>query len=246
MSIIITLSSGTPYFNPFFKYVKYSYPTTHSSFINHVPVAYNTYIPSYAQPIYETPQQTPYISDLISLPTINILAQAPHNIGKSFTVVPMLVVPEENLNILSNAQIVSVSKKKPTLTVRTNNENILHCTPGVRIVLENPIVAYNLKTSIIFPSEMSISHDNIRIPIRVGAVIAPVSQETYVSEESPVTIHVVYAIPTKPMEVDYVNNERDVVIDTNKQAVIVENYEGQNFTVAAVEDDSELGNIIFI
>lgn len=243
MSIIITLSSGTPYFNPFFKYVKYSYPTSHSSFINHVPVAYNTYIPSYAQPICETPQPTPYISDLISLPTINILAQAPHNIGKSFTVVPMLVVPEENLNILSNAQIVSVSKKKPTLTVRTNNENILHCTPGVRIALENPIVAYNLKTSIIFPSEMSISHDNIRIPIRVGAVIAPVSQETYVSEESPVTIHVVYAIPTKPMEVDYVNNERDVLIDTNKQAVIVENYEGQNFTVAAVEDDSELGNI---
>lgn len=166
----------------------------------------------------------------------------------------MLAVPEDNLNMISNAHIVTVSKQKPTMVIKTDT-NLMQCTPAVKIILEQPIIIYNFKTPILFPSEMTIQHDNIRIPIRVGAVIAPIGPEVVVSEDSPVSIQIVYAIPTKPVKVDYVNNEKDVMVDSEAQAVIVSN-ESENEqkvpdlnypvveAVVSENEDEELGEIM--
>lgn len=242
-------------FNPFYKLFRYnSYPAasyyTRSNYANHVPVYSNPYVsvlPQYSEPSVIAS----YVSHSAN-PSFNVLAELPYSIEKSFTVVPMLIVAEDNLNMISNAHIVTVSKKKPTMVIKTD-KNVMQCTPAVKIVLETPIVVYNLKTPILFPSDMTILHDNVRIPIRVGAVIAPISAETQVGEESPVSIQVVYAIPTKPIKVDYVNNE-DVTVVPDTQAVIV-NSEPEdeqivpvlNFPTAEAEpvisenEDDELG-----
>lgn len=201
-----------------------------------------------------------YVVHSNAIPSINVLAEVPYSIENSFTVVPMLVIPEDSLNMVNNAHIVTVSKKKPTMIIKTD-KNVMQCTPAVKIVLETPIVVHTFKTPILFPSEMTILHDNIRIPIRVGAVIAPIPPEIQVSDDSPVSIQVVYAIPTKPIKVDYVNNDKDVIIDTNAQAVIVDNNEHidtelkvpvLNFPSAeaepvfSVNEDEELGKCLSI
>lgn len=226
--IIASCYSASAYqqiFNPYYNLFRYSYPTYYNSlggsYASHVPIYSNSYVssvPQYSGPIAS------YINHPNTNPTFNVLAELPASIEKSFTVVPMLVVSEDNLNMISNAHIVTVSKKKPTMVIKTD-KNVIQCTPAVKIILQTPIIVYNLKTSVLFPTEMTIVHDNVVIPIRVGAVIAPISAEIQVSEDTPVSIEIVYAIPTKPIKVDYVNNEKDVVVDPDAQAVIVDNNE---------------------
>lgn len=257
----ISTTNGYQYlFNPFYKLFRYNtYPSTypatsyyqHSNYANHVPVYSNQqYVSSIPQ--YTAPQVVaPYVQHT----SFNVLAEVPFSIEKSFTVVPMLVVPEDSLNMVSNAHIVTVSKQKPTMVIKTDS-NLMQCTPAVKIILEQPIIVYNFKTPILFPSEMTIQHDNIQIPIRVGAVIAPISPDIVVSEDSPVTIQIVYAIPTKPVKVDYVNNEKDVYVDPEAQAVIVSNEPNQQKlpgfpisepeAVVAENEDDELGNYMIV
>lgn len=49
-------------------------------------------------------------------------------------------------------------------------------------------------------------------------------KNTFVSLQSPVAIKVVYAIPTRPVHVDYVNNE-DAIFVPDSEAVVVESEE---------------------
>lgn len=91
----------------------------------------------------------------------------------------------------------------------------------------------------------------------MGNVVVPVSQSTFVSAETPVYVKVVYAIPTEPIVVDYVNNNKDVVVRPDTDAVIVESEDvlpPKNVTiinfpdaigepvVTVDEEDDELGN----
>lgn len=239
------------FFNPFVKVVRYTYPfntpyyngNSNPNYANHIPVtSYNPYIPAYSQQLI---QQSEYDAHLNTLPTINILVQKPYSIEKTFTVVPMLVIPQDSLNMISNGVVINVSKKKPLVTLKTNSRDTIQCTPAVKIILDVPLTVYNVKTSIMFPSQMSIIQENKHIPIKVGALLIPVAQDIVATEETPISVHEVYAIPTKPMQVggDYVNNDKDVIIDNNSQSVIVESgEEGQ--TTPAIEDDedTELGN----
>lgn len=264
ISIITFISTSNGHylfnnFNPFYKLFRYNtYPSTsyytRTNYANHAPIYSNRYqISSVPQYVEQHPQ---VIASYVQHSAFNVLAEVPYSIEKSFTVVPMIIVPEDSLNMVNNAHIVTMSQKKPTMVVKTD-KNVMQCTPAVKIILEQPIVVYNLKTPILFPSEMTIQHDSIKIPIRVGAVIAPIGPEIIVSEESPVTIQIVYAIPTKPVKVDhvkvdYVNNEKDVVVDPEAQAVIVEQPDEQkvpvlNFPTMEAEpvvsenEDDELG-----
>lgn len=153
---------------------------------------------------------------------------------------------------------MGASKQQPTLVVRVQNNRLMQCTPAVKIVLEEPLVVYSLRSSIVFPSDVSIRFGNFRIPIRVGAVIAPIAQDTYVSAETPVYLKVVYAVSTRPLNVDYVNNVKDVVVTPDTDAVVVEseppiNLPPKNITilnfpetigepsVSVDEEDEELG-----
>lgn len=267
----IVSSNGHYLFNPFYKLFRYNtYPSTsyytRTNYANHVPIYNNRYVSQIHQypatlQQYAEPQPQ-IIASYVHHPSFNVLAEVPYSIEKTFTVVPMIIVPEDSLNMVNNAHIVTMSKQKPTMVIKTD-KNVMQCTPAVKIVLEQPIIVYNFKTPILFPSEMTIQHDNIKIPIRVGAVIAPIGPEVVVSEETPVTIQIVYAIPTKPVKmdnkVDYVNNEKDVVVDPEAQAVIVSNEPNEqneqkvpvlNFPSAEAEpvvsenEDDELGKLI--
>lgn len=247
--------------NPYYKLLRYpTYPayfnSIGSNYANHVPLYNSPYVSTLPQFLGTDPIAS-YVTQSTAVSTLNVLAEVPYSIEKSFTVVPMLLVSQDSLNMVSNAHIINVSKKKPTMVIKTD-KNVLQCTPAVKIVLQQPIIVYSFKTPILFPSEMTIVHDNVRIPIRVGAVIAPIAPEIHVSEEAPVSIEVVYAIPTKPIKFDYVNNNKDVVIDTNAQAVIVDNAEHaeeelkvpvlhfptvEAEPIITVNEDEELGKI---
>uniref|UniRef100_A0A1Y1MAT3 Uncharacterized protein n=2 Tax=Photinus pyralis TaxID=7054 RepID=A0A1Y1MAT3_PHOPY len=149
----------------------------------------------------------------------------PYSINKTFTVVPMVAVAQETINFLSNALIIQVSRERPTMTIKNEQDALIECTPAVKILLDQPLTIYSLQTSIIFPTDIKIEHKGFKIPIHVGAVFAPLSQDTYVSPETPVNVNVVYAIPTKPFTIDYVNNDKDVIVNADNQAVIVEDHQ---------------------
>lgn len=162
------------------------------------------------------------------------------------------------------------TKTRPILTVQTNKNVNLQCTPAVRVVLQQPIVVTTISSQVLFPAEMSVIYNQLRVPIKVGAVIAPVLPDFEVSPDSPLSIRVVYAIPalpeedeetteisiekdvelnkplnpkpsndskvestttekpTSPAAADYVNNDKDVTVDKETQAVIVESAEDED------------------
>ncbi|CAH1957135.1 unnamed protein product [Acanthoscelides obtectus] len=156
---------------------------------------------------------------------MTVLAEVPHSVSTKFSVVPMTLMSKDDMKAVSNdVQIMNASKDKPVLIVKTKKNNLVQCTPAVRIQLDKPLVVYSLKSSIVFPSEIEIVHKRYKIPVKVGAVMAPVAPETYVSLQTPVTVKVVYAIPTEPVSIDYINNE-DAIIVPETEAVIVESEE---------------------
>lgn len=218
LTILTTVSSYSIY-NPYNSgYTPYQNPLTSYS-QHHGP--YNQYLPSYNNDLVQDRVAAAYLATPDVLPNLNLLAEVPFSISNKFTVVPMLLMAKENMKMVSQAHIMGVSTTKPVMTIKTKQDSLLQCTPAVRIVLDKPIVVYSLKTSVLFPSEVQIVHERYMIPIKVGAVIAPIQQTTFVSADTPTAIKVVYAVPTRPVTLDYVNNQ-DAVFMPETEAVVVE------------------------
>ncbi|XP_017785324.1 PREDICTED: uncharacterized protein LOC108568634 [Nicrophorus vespilloides] len=221
---LFLLSATNAYlYNPYYRFFRYHEPYYGLTYANpylHHDNALNSYS-----------DQSNYLY------TLNVLAEVPHEIKNDFTVVPLLVVAQESMKMINDGDIMGVSQNLPMMTVKTKDEKTVQCSPAVKITLKKPIFVYTLKSTIVFPSEIGIVHGDYRIPITVGAVIAPIPQTTYVSLETPARIEVVYAVPTSPITLDYINNS-DVVSDDG-QAVVVESapdYEPQNITIINFPD----------
>ncbi|XP_066258683.1 uncharacterized protein [Euwallacea similis] len=165
-------------------------------------------------------------------PTLNIMAELPYTISKQFSVIPMFIVPKDALNLASKASI-----ERPVMMIKSKINGSIECTPAVRMVLERPILVGSLKSDILFPSEVQIINEGIKIPIKIGAVVAPVISETAVSPEAPLSIRVVYAVPTKPIKItitiEQLNDKPENVENTD--AVVVPAQEA-----VVVESESEL------
>ncbi|XP_044751415.1 uncharacterized protein LOC123311469 [Coccinella septempunctata] len=235
VALYSTTTSSHPYFdgfsrNPFNQgYGLFNYA-------NQIP--YNTYLPSFPEPdltFYQSQHQT-----------LNLIAETPQVIGTTFSIVPMFAIPRDNVNMVSSADILGVSQKKPMLTIRTESNSLLQCVPGVRIELEQPMWIYALKkTSIVFPSEILIYHGGYRIPLKVGAVLAPVTQDSFFFNQVPVEVRVVYAVPvpSKPIRVETVTTTQQVqntVFETvDNQAVVVDanEFEGGQGNISGVFDN---------
>lgn len=113
------------------------------------------------------------------------------------------------------------------MTVKTDQHQLIQCTPAVRIILDKPILLNSLESNTVFPTEVEILYESYRIPIEVGAVLAPIPQNVFVSPETPYPVGEVYAIPVKPLVIDYVNHDKDVIVSDDTQAVIVDGNEQQ-------------------
>lgn len=258
------VSNVTPnpyqYNNPFYKFLSYNSPY-YNSFGSY---GGNAFAPTYSQiPFEDNNNINSFGNNPNLVPSLNILPEAARTISTRFTVVPLVVVSKETMTVVNGAEIVGVSKQQPTMVITTFNNRILQCTPAVKIVLDEPLVIYSLKNSIPFPSEILVRHGNYRIPIRVGAVIAPIGQNTYVSADTPVYLKIVYAISTTPLNVDYINNVKDVAVPPDTDTVVVENEPAlplppKNVTilnfpetigepsVSVDEEDEELGKLLLL
>lgn len=215
-SSVLAVSPAPYLYNPYFNVLKFNTPY-YNAF-----GGYGNAINSYHPVVSRYPEIIP-VPGYSKPPTLNILAEEPAVISNKFTVVPLMVVAKENTNLIPNtAQIMGVSKRKPIITVKTTENSLMQCTPAVKIILDEPITVISLKSKILFPSEIVIRHQNYKIPIPIGTVIVPISQNTYVSAETPVYVKEVYAIPNVAIVVDYVNNIKDVVVKPETDAVIVE------------------------
>ncbi|KAL3281303.1 hypothetical protein HHI36_004514 [Cryptolaemus montrouzieri] len=185
-------------------------------------VPYNTYIPSFPEP-----DLTFYLSQHQPL---NLIAETPQVIGSTFSILPMLAIPKDNVNMISGANILGVSQKKPFMTIKTESNSFMQCIPGVRIELEQPMWIYaTKKTSIVFPSEVLIYHGGYRIPLRVGAVLAPVSHNSFFYNEIPVEVRVVYAVPvpSRPITIESITQSQEIyntILEhtVDNQAVVVD------------------------
>lgn len=246
------------YNNPFYKFLGYNSPYYNSL----GSYGGNAFGPTYSQiPFEDNNNINSFTNNPNLVPSLNILPEVPRTISTRFTVVPMVVVSKETMTMVNRAEIMGVSKQQPTMVIRTPDNRIMQCTPAVKIVLDEPLVVYSLKSSILFPSDILIRHGNYRIPIRVGTVIAPIGQNTYVSAETPVYLKIVYAVSTTPLNVDYINNVKDVAVPPNTDTVVVENEPAlplppKNVTilnfpetigepsVSVDEEDDELGKLL--
>lgn len=119
-------------------------------------------MPTFSNELIEDRVAAAYLAAPDVLPTFNVLAELPYSIGNKFTVVPMLLMSKENMNMIPNGDIVNVSKNKPVMTIKDGTQKPVQCTPAVRIVLEKPIMVYSLKTSVLFPSEVRDIPRNIQ------------------------------------------------------------------------------------
>lgn len=201
--VSVTSTPSPHLYNPFFNFFKFPIPYYHNAAESYVPVPVDN--------IFQDESLVSYLSQPNDLPNLNVLTEVPYLIKNTFTVVPMLLVSKENINFVSNAKIMGTSDRKPLMIVKTEQNSLLQCTPAVKVNLESPIIVYSLKTSIVFPSEIEIVYEGYRIPIKIGAVMAPIPQDTFVSTETPVSINVVYAVPTKPVHVDFFSNGVNIV-----------------------------------
>lgn len=124
------------------------------------------------------------------------LLQFPSNNCKMFAIIfrfsalPLFVVSTNTLNMVSEGYISPISKAQPVGANEAKIKNSIESTPVVKMVLERPIIVGNLKTDVLFPSEVQIIHQGVKVPLRIGAVIAPVLPDTIVSPESPISIQV--------------------------------------------------------
>ncbi|KAL1497187.1 hypothetical protein ABEB36_008186 [Hypothenemus hampei] len=226
--------------------------------LNNQPLSYfypylDHYYGSRIQPFYIPPYAVPYRT-----PTMNFFTEIPYAVSKEFSIMPMFIMSKDTLNMVSQGQITTINPDNTVQTIKLKANNSIECTPAIRMVLENPIIAGSLKSDVLFPSEVQILHQGVRVPIRIGAVIAPILPQTYVSEESPISIKVVYAIPKQPIKItitiEPVNgNENEIPQD----GVVVEsdpNLPPKNITITDFpsneaephievdEDDDELVN----
>lgn len=218
IALYSTCITSNPYFNGFSRN-PFNQGYGLFNYANQIP--YNTYIPSFPEPdlaFYLTQQQP-----------LNLIAETPQEIGTRFSIVPMLAVPKDNVNMVASANILGVSQQNPMLTIKTESNSLLQCVPGVRIELEQPMWIYALKkTSIVFPSEVFIYHSGYRIPLKVGAVLAPITQNSFFYNQVPVEVRVVYAVPlpSKPISVETITTtqqvQNSILENVDNQAVVVE------------------------
>ncbi|XP_050309434.1 uncharacterized protein LOC126745574 [Anthonomus grandis grandis] len=207
--LLAAFSASHPIHNPY----GYYYPVAYTGSVSYADsnYGYGSYAPqirtySPNAPSYNSELVYDYARDLgysvfsEEQPTLNVMAELPYSVSNQFSVVPMYVVSKNTMKMVSNGHITSVSKNEPKMTVTAGDQSF-QCTPAVRMVLEKPLIINSLKSNILFPSEVQIVHENARIPIKIGAVIAPVLPDTYVSEETPISVKIVYAVPTKPIKI---------------------------------------------
>lgn len=154
---LVAMVVGKPYFySPYNAGLSYGYhfQQPFQTYAQNIPT-YSSVVPTYSNELVEDQVATAYLAAPDVLPTLNVLAEMPYSIGNKFTVVPMLLMSKENMNLVPNGDIIKISKKKPVLTVKYKQNIPVECTPAVRIVLEKPIMVYSLKTSVLFPSEVN-------------------------------------------------------------------------------------------
>lgn len=202
ISLLLSLSLAECYLYPSFVDV-YNNAPYYSNFVNY------QYIP----PSPDYSDDANFKSRLNFIPPLNILPKYPSRIATDFTVVPLVVVTQENLRALSDAEIIEVSKINPTMKVKVSN-SILDCTPAVNVTLDKPLIVFSLRTSIAFPTSIEVTHRKIKIPLNVGAVIAPVSGGTFVSPDTPISVQTVFAVPTHPFQTIDSSDQQSVAIDS--------------------------------
>lgn len=239
LNLLLSLSLAECYLYPSFVDV-YNNAPYYSNFVNY----------QYIAPSLDHSDDANFKSRLNFIPPLNVLLKKPSKIATDFTVVPLVVVTQENFRALGDAEILEVSKINPTMTVKVAN-SIVDCTPAVNVTLDKPLIVFSLRTGIPFPTSIEVTHRKIKIPLDVGAVIVPVSGGTFVSPDTPISVQTVFAVPTRPFKTFNVdsNDQQSVVIDSSPNLkphnVTLLNFpENEAEPLLQVDDeDDELGSI---
>ncbi|KAK7791388.1 hypothetical protein R5R35_008856 [Gryllus longicercus] len=132
--------------------------------------------------------------------TLTVLADEPYAVDSALAAVPLLVIPSSQLRVVHDARIAAVSPTRPVVTLQAPERE---ATPAVRVVLARPMVVSSPETTIPFPAGFTVVHQGLRMPIPVGAVLAPVPSGALITASHPYAVRVVYAVPTGPLPFAY-------------------------------------------
>ncbi|XP_071455766.1 uncharacterized protein [Hetaerina americana] len=113
---------------------------------------------------------------------LTILPERPFAAAPSLSPTPLYVVPGGLIKILDPHAHPDPSK----------------VTPGVRVVLRQPLIISSPQATISFPSAFTVDHEpGVRMPMNVGALVAPVpTTASSYAIQYPITVRVVYAVAT--------------------------------------------------
>ncbi|XP_039293970.1 extensin [Nilaparvata lugens] len=134
-----------------------------------------------------------------SVVPLAVLANSPYSVARSSVDVPLYIVPQSMLQMITDPHIKAISPTQPLVTCQTP-QYIMDATPAVKVILKKPMYIETPASTVPFPSYMSILHEGLRMNFPVGMVIAPVPEYGL---SGPHLIRVVYAVPTSPLPLRY-------------------------------------------
>ncbi|XP_054262904.1 uncharacterized protein LOC128986521 [Macrosteles quadrilineatus] len=131
-----------------------------------------------------------------------VIAESPYSTAKYLANVPLVMVDQNRLNMIRNAEISGVSPTEPLVTCRTGAGQgyYTEAMPAVQVVLKRPLYISPQQHSIPFPAELSVLYGGLRMGLPVGSVVAPVPHQGL---DRPQLVRVVYAIPSGPLPLQY-------------------------------------------
>lgn len=133
------------------------------------------------------------------MPPLAVLADRPYSVAASTVPVPLLVVSQAEITMIQDPRISAISPTEPLVTCKSP-QYTMDATPAVRMELEEPLYVDGQRMMVPFPAFVTVVYQGLRMPIPVGAVIAPVPESRL---QDPHLVTVVFAIPTAPLPISY-------------------------------------------
>ncbi|XP_049839824.1 uncharacterized protein LOC126284731 isoform X2 [Schistocerca gregaria] len=135
-------------------------------------------------------------------PLLTVLAEAAAAVDDTLVAVPLLAVPGDRIRVLHDSAALA-NQVEGSSTRKGQQQQQQQMLPAVRVVLRRPLMVPAASAcSVPFPAAFTVLHGGRRVPLRVGALIAPVPAAAAAPAASAALhfpVRVLYAVPVQPL-----------------------------------------------
>ncbi|XP_049767041.1 uncharacterized protein LOC126100475 isoform X2 [Schistocerca cancellata] len=137
-------------------------------------------------------------------PLLTVLAEPPAAVDDTLVAVPLLAVPGDRIRVLYDSAALAKQVEGASARKGEQQQQQQQMVPAVRVVLRRPLMVPAASScSVPFPAAFTVRHGGRRVPLRVGALIAPVPAAAAAAPAASAALHfpvrVLYAVPVQPL-----------------------------------------------